>query len=58
MELTSPRKGTWAVALLLGASAILTHYGGLQIPILADADFLLLTLSFLLFVLGATLEAL
>ena len=58
MELSPPRKGTWAVSILLGAAAILVHYGGLNIPIIADADFLLLSLSFLLLLLGVVLEAL
>ena len=58
MRLSRPRKGTWAVTILLGAVAILTHYGGLQIPIVADAGFLLLTLSFLVLQLGVVLDAL
>jgi len=56
MKLTAPRKGTWTVAILLGAAAILSHYGNLSIPIISDAEFLLLTLSFLLLLLGVILK--
>jgi len=58
MQLSAPRKGTWVVAILFGAISILTHYGGLAIPIFADADFLLLSLAFLLLLLGSVLEGL
>jgi len=56
MKLSAPRKGTWTIAILIGAASILSHYGGLSIPIIADATFLLLTLSFLILLLGTVLK--
>lgn len=56
MRLSAPRKGTWTIAILLGAASILSHYGGLRIPIISDAEFLLLTLSFLILLLGTILK--
>ncbi len=56
MNLSAPKKGTWTIAILLGAASILTHYGELWIPIISEAEFLLLTLSFLLLLLGTTLK--
>ena len=56
MKLSAPRKGTWTIAILLAAASILSHYGGLHIPIISDAEFLLLTLSFLILLLGTILK--
>ena len=58
MQLSAPRKGTWVIAILLGASSILSHYGGLRIPIISDAEFLLLALAFLFLLLGSVLKGL
>ena len=56
MRLSAPKQGTWTVAIILGVLSILSHYGGVSIPIVSDADFLLLTLSFLLLLLGTVLK--
>ena len=56
MRLSAPKQGTWTVAIILGVLAILSHYGGLSVPIISDAEFLLLTLSFLLLLLGTVLK--
>ena len=56
MKLSAPRKGTWVISILIGAASILSFYGGLKIPIIQDAQFLLLTLSFLILLLGTVLK--
>ena len=56
MRLSAPKRGTFVLALLLGALAILSHYGGLRIPIVTEGEFLIMTLSLLLLLLGSVLK--
>jgi hypothetical protein len=58
MRLSPPKKGTFLVAFFLGCISIANHYGGLRLPIVSDADYLILALSFLLLLFGAIFEAL
>ena len=56
MRLSAPKQGTWTVAIILAVLSILSRYGGADIPIVSEGEFLLLTLSFLLLVLGTVLK--
>ena len=56
MKLTAPRRGTFWVAILLGALSIISHYGGIYIPIVTEGEFLLLALSLLILLLGCLLN--
>ncbi len=58
MTLYPPRKGTWTVAILLGAISILNHYGKLGIPIISQGEFIILALAFLLLLLGTAIDSL
>jgi len=58
MKMNAPKKGTWTVSILLGAAAILNHYSSLSIPIVNEGEFIILTLAFLLLLLGSELKGL
>jgi hypothetical protein len=54
MRLSPPKKGTWYVALVLGAVAILSHYSGQTI--LGEYDFMVLGIALLLLLLASIFD--
>ena len=52
MKLSAPKQGTWGLSLLLGLLAILNRYGQLGIPLVSGREFLLLTVGFIILLLG------
>ena len=56
MKLSAPKQSTWMVAVLLGILAILNRYTGMGIPIVSGREFLLLTVAFVVLLLGTILK--
>jgi hypothetical protein len=49
---SSPKKLTWAIALILGIVGIVAHF--ISIPVLTDYNYWLLLAGFVVFVFGTT----
>ena len=56
MKLSSPKKGTWTAALIIGVLGILGNF--VAIPVVSQFSFWLVVIGFVLLVLGTYLKGL